>query len=141
MTFKLLRKNQEQLRKVQERQALLQIKKKEAQKMQMPQKIVATDIAEEVKITTKVTEKPQHEVTENPQHEMPKCRDQGNKLRDNVACESDEEGYWEEEQRKRDNCASKKDYNHYVQKELEQANFERLRMCSIDKIPTINEGN
>ena len=40
------RSNEEQLRKVQERQALL-LKKKEAQKMQIQQKILTTELPEE----------------------------------------------------------------------------------------------
>ena len=124
------RRNQEQLRKVQERQALM-LKKKEAQKMQVQQKVAATDLVsvEEVKIKD----------TEKPLYEMPNYKDQGNKFKENfysVTCESDEEHYWEEEKRKRDNC---KDYKYHVQKEMEEADLEKKRMCSVDKIPAISE--
>ena len=83
------------------------LKKKEAQKMQVQQKIAATDLVsvEEVKATKD---------TEKPLYEMPKYKDQGKKLKEDfysATCESDEEHYWEEEKRKRDNC---KDYNYHV---------------------------
>ena len=124
------RRNQEQLRKVQERQALM-LKKKEAQKVQVQQKIAATDLVsvEEVKATKD---------TEKPLYEMPKYKDQGKKLKEDfysATCESDEEHYWEEEKRKRDNC---KDYNYHVQKEMEEAILEKKRMCSVDKLPVIS---
>ena len=125
------RRNEDQLRKVQERQALL-LKKKEAQKIQMQQKTLVMELPEEVK------------VTEKPYSEM---QDQGRKLREEFHAtpiwESDEENYWEEEKRKRDNCTSHEDYNFYVEKEVEKANLAKTRMCSVDKIPTTisNEGN
>ena len=129
------RRNEEQLRKVQERQALL-LKKKEAQKMQMQQRILTTELPEDIK--TKVTEK--------PLNEMPKHGDQGRRLREDFHAspiwESDEENYWEEEKRKRDNCTSHEDYNYYVEKEMEKAKLAKTRMCSVDKIATISsEGN
>ena len=127
------RRNEEQVRKVQERQALL-LKKKEAQKIQIQQKI-----PEEVK--TKMTEKPLNEM---PLNEMPKYGDQGRKLNEDFhgapVWESDEENYWEEEKRKRDNCTSHEDYKYYVEKQMEKAKLAKTRMCSVDKIATTISG-
>ena len=98
--------------------------------MQLQQKVAAMDVVvEEVK--TKVTEKPHNKI--------PKHRDQEKKLKENLydaTWESDEEHYWEEEKRKRANC---KDYEYHIQKELEEANLAKTRMCSIDKMPVIND--
>jgi len=124
------RRNEEQLRKVQERQALL-LKKKEVQKIQMQQKMAVTDVPEQVKM--RIMEK---------HHEIPKYEDPGKKLNENfqiATWESDEEHYREEENRKLDNFNSHEDYNCYVEKQMEEADLAKIRMCSIDKIPTIND--
>ena len=71
------------------------LKKKEAQKMQIQQKIAATDLVsvKEVKATKD---------TEKPLYKMSKYKDQGKKLRRfySATCKSDEEHYWEEEKRR-----------------------------------------
>ena len=126
------RRNEEQQRKVQERQALL-LKKKEAQKMQIQLKITATDVPEQIK--TKMMEK-------LPQPELIKYGDPKKKAKEDIysaTWDSDEEHYWEEEKRKRDNCTSYKDYNSYIEKEMEEAKLAKTRMCSIDKLPTISD--
>ena len=107
---------------MQERQALL-LKKKEVPKIQMQQKLL--EVPEEVK--TKVTEKLHLEMAEVK------------KLKETDLTperESNEERYWEEEKRKRDNFTSSEDYNFYVEKEMEEAKRAKTRMCSVDKIPT-----
>ena len=96
--------------------------------MQMQQKL--PEVPEEVK--TKVTEKLHLEMAEVK------------KLKETLPTperESNEERYWEEEKRKRDNFTSTEDYNFYVEKEMEEAKRAKTRMCSVDKIPTsINNG-
>lgn len=81
-------------------------------------------------------------IMEKQHHEIPKYAEPGKKLNENfqiATWESDEEYYWEEEKRKRDNCTSHEDYNCYIEKQMEKANLEKTRMCSVDKLPTIND--
>jgi len=124
------RKNQEQLRRVQERQ--MQNKKEiEAKKAQLQLKINTLDTNDRQPTTAKIweAEKPHKDKVDLKMDKRMKG------LRDPTAWESDEEHYQEEELKKYHNCTNE-EYDQYFEEEMQKAITAKARMCSVGKLPT-----
>jgi len=126
----LFRKNQEQLRRVQERQ-LLHKKEIEAKKAQLHQKITTLDAVDRQPTTTKICE------TEKPYKDkvLESKIDRMKGLQEYAVWESDEEHYQEEERKKYKNCTNE-EYDRYLEEEMQKANSAKARMCSVGRLPT-----